>query len=217
MEWLPVGISLAALVFTGIAATSAWVQARIAVRARADAEAHAGEARSQAARALAASEASAVAADRTASALETANLEASKRFQTLIEQATDDLLQALSGFMSVELSSSPIGPALERLRNSMLMVVERLEEPDVVAAWFDAERAYALGIGWECQRRVDLIKNLDQTTVQELVDAQAPLHMWARDLLGNVRLWRVGKVTDSQLREQTASLSAVTKPASEWE
>jgi hypothetical protein len=97
----------------------------------------------------------------------------------------------------------------------MLQLWEAVVPDDMpLGRWFEAERQ--LGLYRAQQALVAQASLSDQTDAEAILAATAPFHRWVAEFSGNVRLWRVGKVTSRDMEAQAAAVEGLLRKAGTW-
>ncbi|RFA09032.1 hypothetical protein B7R54_07190 [Subtercola boreus] len=208
-------VSIGALTITGIAATSAWVQAKLAVSARKNAEAAEGRAIDAERRALEAAESSAASSIRVAAAFEQANDLARASTLTVKDAAHHDLIAAISPLVSINVLSMEIWPYFETLRLRMITFIDRAgKDSELIGNWLDAERTYGLQCVRDSMHAARTVPR-SELWASQTAQAMSPLHTWAMNLITNLRVWRAkGDEVLDDLVDQTNQTIQVTRPVS---
>lgn len=125
------------------------------------------------------------------------------------EERSDDAfvraLTALATLNTINLQAESVAEPLRELRIGLILLeaANPNSDNDLLAEWFEAERIAGLAQIRESMRKHNLISKPSNSAdrAEAIVEAAAPLNIWARDFANNLRLWQREGATDADLTE----------------
>lgn len=181
----------------------AFTQAKLATQERKEAEA--AEARAVAA------------AEGSAAALAEANRLTVERIPDQVQVAYQDLMRVTSELISHTFLDAA-GPRLLRdLRLHMTFLTEQVGDRfPSLGTWLEAERQLGLKHALAAVAAVARIKQIDQTTEEDILTTSEPFNRWAAEFTTNLRAWRHGVVTELQVLDQAKRIRDALMLSGEW-
>jgi hypothetical protein len=124
------------------------------------------------------------------------------------------LLDALTPLRVLDFKHGDAG-LLGVANTRMLQLWEAVVPDDMpLGHWFEAERQ--MGLYRAQQALVAQAALPEDAGADAILTATAPFHQWVAEFSGNVRLWRVGKVTNHDMETQAAAVEGILRKAGTW-
>lgn len=125
-----------------------------------------------------------------------------------------DLLDGVTEFRSFRPDQEANG-VLSRLTTKMIVFAEIIESDfPSVPSWFEAERRLMLHYVDASMKRWPA--GGSEAPIDEQFRALEPVLKWTKDFSSNVRLWRTGRLTDSEAAAQAASIEEQLRGIGAW-
>lgn len=130
-----------------------------------------------------------------------------------VSRAYGRLLDALTVLRTLDFTrdaASSISVAATR----MLQLYEAVAPDDeALGNWLEANRQFGLYRALTVHNAIALLSTKSPDAVFE---ASAPFHRWVAEFGGNIRLWRIGKVSTREMIADGAAMEGVLREAGAW-
>lgn len=126
-----------------------------------------------------------------------------------------ELMDAVTEFRNFRPDQDADG-VLSRLTTKMILFSELIETDfPSVPSWFEAERRLMLHYVHASMARWPTAGS--KAPIEDQLRALEPVFKWTKDFSSNVRLWRSGRLTDSNAVEQAGSIEEQLRAQGAWD